>query len=81
MYTVICGCTSNFALLTCGVPQGGILGPLSFLVYITDLPKLAQFKATMLADDTTLQQFGNDLVKMEIETSQMLKKLSTYFEI
>lgn len=49
------GYFSNKAKLKCGVPQGSILGPLLFLIYINDMFSVSDvLSPIMFADDTTL---------------------------
>lgn len=74
------GVLSSCKTVTCGVPQGSILGPLLFLIYVNDLPSATPFKTTMFADDTTLQHFGNDLKAMEGDCNKWFESLTVWFK-
>ena len=45
---------SDFLEITCGVPQGSILGPILFLCYINDMSIALSCKLSLYADDSTL---------------------------
>ena len=53
-YIDINGSISSMQHITTGVPQGSILGPLLFLIYMNDLPNVSPlFKYEFFADDTS----------------------------
>ena len=73
------GCLSDFTTLKCGVPQGTILGPLLFLVYINDLPNCLSLSIPrMYADDTHITYAGSDLHVIQYSLSHDLEKLSKW---
>ena len=60
-FVSFCGSRSEMCNVNIGVPQGSVLGPLLFRVYITDLPlAIRNLKAILFADDTTMHYAHSD---------------------
>ena len=53
-YTKVKGEISDIATVSCGVPQGSVLGPLFFLIFINDIQNCTSEDIRLFADDTNI---------------------------
>jgi len=75
-------CSSRPTEVTCGVPQGSILGPLLFLLYINDLPNTTSIPHFILfADDTNILFSHQDPKTLESMINTELKIISNWFKL
>ena len=75
------GIQSTTQTITCGVPQGSILGPLLFIIYVNDICNVSELLFTVLyADDTSVVIHGKDMASIITTLNQELYKLSTWLK-
>ena len=78
-YVCINGVDSDMQGLSCGIPQGSVLGPLLFLLYINDLYKATILLTYLFADDTSFQMSASSLNNLILLTKGELRKIASWF--
>ena len=66
------GSCSDFQQVTSGIPQGSVLGPILFVIYINDLPDKLESDCYMFADDTKIfrqiaSTSDNDILQSDVK--------------
>ena len=79
-FTLIRGVDSSLKEISCGVPQGSIIGPILFLILINDLPKASTLFTILFADDTTLQLSSKNLHDLYNLANFELSKIEDWFK-
>ena len=78
-FVSINGTNSYLLQILFGVPQGSILGPILFLIYINDLPKCTSLSSSLFADDTKLTASGPDLMPLMKYVNDEFQKVLYFF--
>jgi hypothetical protein len=73
------GKSSSLLEILLGVPQGSILGPILFLIYINDLPLSTLLKSLLFADDTALLASGSNIETLTEFVNNEFHKIVYYF--
>ena len=78
-YTSVNGHSSSKLPVSCGVPQGSVLGPILFLLYINDLPcAVPGQKIKLFADDTNLFVSAKTIRELEHKANLQIQNISKW---
>ena len=81
-YVCINGIDSNRSLIKYGVPQGSILGPLLFVIYINDIPNICKLaKFILYADDANIIITGKNITEIKGHIYDLITKLVNWVNI
>uniref|UniRef100_A0A8C6M161 Reverse transcriptase domain-containing protein n=1 Tax=Nothobranchius furzeri TaxID=105023 RepID=A0A8C6M161_NOTFU len=73
---------SGLREIQCGVPQGSVLGPKLFIMYINDICRVSQvLKFVLFADDTNVFCSGVELQQVLDVVTQEINKLKKWFDV
>ena len=80
-YVSVNGYNSSHLNVTCGVPQGSVLGPLLFLIYINDLPNSSsKLSFYLFADDTNIYFESHSLTNLQKVVNKELRHVKKWLD-
>ena len=71
--------SSSRQVISCGVPQGSILGPLLYLIFVNDIHKSCDSNILSFADDTTLYLSHRDIASLYSNANRHINNLYDWF--
>ena len=81
-YVVIDDHSSDLLDMTCGVPQGSVLGPILFIIYINDICNVSDVvKCVLFAEDTSIFCSERNLTDLQHTLNRELGKLFVWFSV
>ena len=81
-YVCYDGVSSDYGNISCGVPQGSILGPILFLIYINDIVNVSTALFLILfADDTNAFITGKNISELISKMNCELRKLVIWLDV
>ena len=80
-YVCYGGFESERGAVECGVPQGSVLGPLFFIIYVNDMVRAAEdMNLVLFADDTSIFAKGRNYLELFNKVNKGLAELSKWFK-
>ena len=70
---------SDYGRISSGIPQGSILGPLLFLIYVNDMPQAVNSNLFLYADDSCLMFQHKEFKKIEKVLNNDFENIGDWF--
>ncbi len=79
-FTSVNGNCSTLSSISTGIPQGSVLGPLLFTIYVNDIANSTHLQPRLFADDTNIFAANENITHLIQNTNTELAKIDTWFK-